>query len=100
MLPPVGNRDFYRITLTGSSEPPDLAKLEAEYARFPNLVLRDKTTPPVDVWSTAGQDSFEGVYFKLLQDALETADPDTQKRIRLAAQISRQILDGQEVVLP
>lgn len=100
VLPPVGNRNFYRITLTGSSEPPDLAKLEAEYARFPNLVLRDKTTPPVDVWSTAGQDSFEGVYFKLLQDAMETADPDTQKRIRLAAQISRQILDGQEVVLP
>lgn len=100
VLPPVGNRDFYRITLTGSSEPPDLAKLEAEYARFPNLVLRDKTTPPVDVWSTAGQDSFEGVYFKLLQDAMENADPDTQQRIRLAAQISRQILDGQEVVLP
>ena len=100
VLPPVGNQDFYRITLTGSSEPPDLAALEAEYARFPNLTLRDKTVPPVDVWSTAGLDSFEGMYFKLLQDAMEQGDPDQQRRIRLAAQISRQILDGQEVVLP
>ncbi|MBR7123010.1 MAG: metallophosphoesterase [Oscillospiraceae bacterium] len=99
-LPPVGNYDFYRITLTGPSEPLDLGALAAEYSRFPNLELRDRTTPPVDVWGSAGSDTFEGIYFGLLQDALTAADSDTQRHIRLAAQISRQLLDGQEVVLP
>ena len=99
-LPPVGNTDFYRITLTGPSEPLDLDVLKAEYSRFPNLMLRDATVLPVDVWSSAGEDTFEGVYFKLLHDALEHADTDTQRQIRLAAKISRQILDKQEVVLP
>ncbi len=100
ILPPVGNRDFYRITFTGPSEPLDLEALQAEYVRFPNLELRDKTTPPVDVWGTAGEDTFEGLYFKQLRDALDTEDEATQRQVRLAAQISRQILDGQEVVLP
>ena len=100
LLPPVGNDDFYRITFTGPSEPLDLAGLEAEFSRFPNLKLRDRTTPPVDVWSSAGEDTFEGMYFKLLQNALETSDEDTKRQVRLAAQISRQLLDGQEVVLP
>ena len=31
---------------------------------------------------------------------LENGDEQTQRRIRIAAEISRQILDGQEVVLP
>lgn len=100
ILPPVGNLDFYRITLTGPSEPLDLTALKARYSNFPNLELRDKTTPPVDIWGTAGEDTFEGMYFKRLRDALENADEDRQRQIRLAARISRQILDGQEVVLP
>lgn len=100
ILPPVGNNDFYRITFTGPSEPLDLPALQQEYVRFPNLLLRDRTTPPVDVWGTAGDDTLEGMYFKLLQDALEDADEDTQRQIRLAAKFSRQILDGREVVLP
>lgn len=100
ILPPVGNRNFYRITFTGPSEPLNLDALQEEYARFPNLELRDKTTPPVDVWGSAGEDTFEGLYFKQLRDALETDDEALQRQVRLAAQISRQILDGQEVVLP
>ena len=100
ILPPVGNEDFYRITFTGPSEPLELDKLKKEYARFPNLLLRDRTTPPVDVWGTAGDDTLEGMYFKLLHDALDAADDQTQRQIRLAAKLSRQILDGQEVVLP
>ncbi len=99
-LPPLGNAYHYRITFTGPSEPLDLPALAAEYSRFPNLVLRDRTVPPVDVWSSAGEDTFEGMYFKLLHDALETSDEETRRRIRLAAKISRQLLDGQEVVLP
>ena len=100
ILPPVGNDNFYRITLTGESEPLDMAALAQRYSRFANLELRDKTVPPLDVWKALGEDSFEGTYFGLLHEALESADPETESRIRLAARICRQILDGQEVTLP
>ena len=98
VLPPVGNSDFYRITFTGTSEPLDLWKLYDP--AFPHLLLRDKTVPPVDIWSSADTDTFEGMYFNRLKEALEGADENTARQIRLAAQISRKILDGQEVVLP
>lgn len=100
LLPPVGNSDFYRITFTGSSQTIDTAALAEQFSRFPNLELRDRTVPPVDIWSAVGEDSFEGMYFQLLQDALEGQDEENQRIIQLAARISRQILDGQEVVLP
>ena len=35
-----------------------------------------------------------------MHDALNTESEVFQQRVKLAAQISRQILDGQEVVLP
>lgn len=98
VLPALGNPDFYRITFTGPSQPLDTDKLLRP--EFPNLVLRDRTVPPVDVWGSAGQDTFEGRYFKLLQDKLQDADEETQRKIFLAAEISRKILDGQEVILP
>lgn len=100
LLPPVGSDDFYRITLTGESAPLDLAALSRHYRRFPNLELRDRTVPPVDIWKNAGEDSFEGAYFRLLREGLADADPQTQSRILLAARLSRQLLDGQEVTLP
>ena len=100
VLPPVGSEDYYRITLIGSCQEPDLAALQEKYARFPNLLLRDKTSHPVDVWSSLGEDSFEGVYFGLLRQAMEAADSAEKQEFLLAAKISRQLLDGQEVVLP
>ena len=100
LLPPMGNRDFYRITLTGEWEALDLSVLAAHFPHFPNLTLRDHTQPPLDIWANAGEDSLEGVYFGLLQKQLETADEVTRKRILLAARISRQILQNREVQLP
>ena len=100
LLPALGSSDFYRITLTGPSEPIDLAAMTAQFGHVPHLELRDATTPPVDIWASAGEDSLEGTYFALLRQAMADADPQTQKKIRLAARISRQILDGQEVRLP
>lgn len=100
VLPAVGNEHFYRITLTGEAESVDLEALQAEFADFPNLVLRDQTRKPVDLWQSLGQDNFEGVYFGLLKDALADADEETKEKILLAAKLSRQILDGQEVTLP
>ena len=100
VLPPVASNDYYRITLTGSREAPDMNALQAEYSRFPNLVLRDKTTRPVDVWGSLGEDSFEGTYFGLLKQAFDNADGAEKEEIHLAAEISRRLLEGQEVVLP
>lgn len=100
LLPPVGNDHFYRITLTGECEKPNLDALTVQFNRFSNLLLRDKTVPPLDIWRSLGEDSFEGTYFTLLRQALETADPQEEEKILLAAKICRQILDGREVVLP
>ena len=100
LLPPVGNTDFYRITLTGESEPLDPDVLTSRFPQFPNLMLRDRTVPPMDLWASAGEDTLEGVYFRLLQQAMEGQDEQTCARICLAAKISRQILENREVKLP
>ena len=100
LLPPVGNDNFYRITFTGESEAVDTDALTKQFERFPNLVLRDKTVPPLDVWRSLEEDSFEGYYFRLLKEAMAEKSEDEQQLCMLAARISRQILDGQEVVLP
>ena len=98
VLPAVANEDFYRITLTGEAESVDPDALQAQYSAFPNLTLRDQTVKPLDIWAGAGEDNFEGVYFGMLQDALESAE-DPQM-IHLAAKLSRQLLEGMEVRLP
>lgn len=100
LLPPVGSGDFYRVTLTGERLPLDLDALRDRLRRFPNLILRDRTVQPVDVWKSVGEDSFEGALFGLLQDAIAGQDPAQQARTQLAAKLCRQLLDGQEVVLP
>lgn len=100
VLPPVGNENYYRVTLVGSCEAPDLAALQSQYAQFPNLVLRDKTTRPVDVWGALGEDSFEGVYFGLLKQAFDASEGEEKEEILLSAELSRRLLEGQEVVLP
>ena len=100
LLPAVGNLDFYRITLVGPSQPLDMAALQKEFSQFPNLVLRDRTVLPVDPWCAVGEDSFEGMYFSLLQKNLDTQDENQRRITELAAKISRQLLDGREVKLP
>jgi DNA repair exonuclease SbcCD nuclease subunit len=94
LLPPVETLDFYRITLTGECEPFDISALS--FPQCPNLELWDRTTPPADLWGCIGEDSLEGTYFRLLNDALA----DDAESATLAAKISRKILDKQEVVLP
>lgn len=96
VLPGGESRDFYRIQLTGEAEKPDLAALRASLARFPHLTLVDETVPELDLWGSAQADSLEGIYFGLLRQAMEE-DPEAAA---LAARISRQILNGQEVALP
>lgn len=100
LLPLVANSDFYRITLTGESEKPDLSALSARFSQFPNLELRDRTVPISDIWSELDSDTLEGEYFRLLKDAMDAADEEKKQAYALAAKLSRQILDGREVSLP
>ena len=95
-----GNRSFYRITLVGNTGGETVQELYRRYHRFPNLQLRDRRSAESELWSSVGTDTPEGVYFGLLKDALAEADEETKKTIFLAAKLSRQILDGQEVQLP
>lgn len=100
LLPPVETQDSYRITLTGYSSPIDTAAMIASFPHIPNLQLRDRTLPEVDLWSVIHEDSLEGMYFKLLHDGMDTDSEKLQQHLKLAARISRQILDEQEVILP
>ena len=99
LLPGVPTEDFYRVTLTGYADDLDLQAVEARFAHVKHLVLRDKTIPEKELWSAVGEDTLEGTFFTLLHDELDTESGKYQNRIKLAARIARQILDGQEVAL-
>lgn len=96
-LPGGGSQDFFRVSLTGFGEV-ELPKLKKQFSMFPNLQLLDKTEPPIDLWADADEDTLEGVYFKMLHSAMD-AEPEHADQIRLAAEISRKILAGREVLL-
>lgn len=100
LLPGALTEDFYRVTFTGYSNGLDLDALTAEFSHIKNLVLRDKSIPEKELWSSVGEDSLEGMYFSLLHEGLDTDSERLQRCLKLAARISRQILDGQEVTLP
>lgn len=100
VLPAAGNRDFYRITLTGEWDGLDVPRLAAQFPQFPHLEIRNHTVPATDLWGCIGDDSLEGVYFRMLHDAMECQDAETRNALKLAAKISRKLLDGQEVTLP
>ncbi len=98
LLPALPTEDFYRITLTGYSSFVDMAALQ--FPHVPHLTLRDHTRPELDLWSSVGEDTLEGVFFGLLKQASDSESEALQAKARLAARISRQILNGQEVKLP
>ena len=100
MLPGMESGDFYRITLTGYSAGVDLKQIREEFSYIQNLILRDETRPEMDLWSGLGEDTLEGVFFGLLHNMSESESETLSRRAKLAARISRQILDGQEVKLP
>ena len=99
ILPPAGSMDYYRITLTGESEKLDIPLLLGAFSHIPHLELLDSTVAPVDVWKALGTDTLEGQFFGMLKEAME-ATPDEKEVLLLAAELSRRILDRQEVVLP
>jgi DNA repair exonuclease SbcCD nuclease subunit len=100
VLPAAGSEDYFRVTLTGECEVLDTQAIGDHFARFPHLTLKDETSPALDVWASAGEDTLEGTYFGLLRDTLEGKDERSQMLIRQAATISRKLMNGQEVTLP
>ena len=99
VLPPAESPDLYRVTLTGQGSV-DIQGLNRQFSHLGYLELRDETQPEQDPFEQAGADSFRGEFFRLLQQQLETADPEQAALVRLAAQISARLLDGREVTLP
>lgn len=99
VLPGFGNRDFYRITLTGSGGD-TLEQIYDHFQHIPNLELRDQRREKTDIWAGAGEDTLQGQYFGLLRAAMEQAEPEEKRYIELAAEISRSLLEGREVILP
>ena len=91
MLAQTNAGDFIRLTLTGSCGE-DLSEMLKPY---PNLTLRDLRTPAADLWESAGEDTLEGIFFRILREKTETGG----ETARLAAEISRKLLDGREVAL-
>ena len=63
---------------------------------IPNLWLRDLRTAPGDIWELAGEDTLEGVYFRMLRQQAQAGE----EAAALAARISRELLLGREVALP
>ena len=74
--------------------------LRGRFADYPNLTVLDETVPLGNVWDDIGDDSLTGLFFRILHDIAETADPATADTLELAARIGRKILDGREVELP
>ncbi len=100
ILPNLPTSDFYRVTLTGYCGGVDIRTVAAAFPHIPNLTVRDETLPESSLWSALGADSLEGVYFGLLHEGCESDSAMIRRRAKLAAQLSRKILDGQEVKLP
>lgn len=99
VLPPAATGDFYRVILTGTGSA-DIPTLLHTFSHIPHLELLDRTQAPLDIWGTETGDTLEGTYFRLLREQLDGADPETARRITLAAELSRRLLEGREVILP
>ena len=95
-LPGFGSRDFYRVTLIGSGKG-EVREILEHFQHLPNLEIRDKRRDKTEVWAGAGDDTLQGAFFQRLKDMLEESG---DSRIELAAEISRDLLEGREVELP
>lgn len=98
VLPGAESEDIYRITLLGSGTGTE-EEIRSRFSHLPGLELRDEREEKEDIWAAAGEDTLEGVYFRLLREAYDRADEKTAAKYQLAAEISRKLLSGREVRL-
>lgn len=101
-LPEDPSEDIYRITLTGSTEhSPDLLRLHQNLdGMFFSLRLEDRTSPPADIWESAGTDTLRGLFLSKLRARYDAAQDDEQKmRIEQAVRWGLAALDNAEEVV-
>ena len=97
-LPQQTQDDIYRILLTGEAEPVPLQALyRALEERFFSLTLRDETTPKVDLWAAAGEDTLRGIFLRELRQQFDAAQtPEEKQCIADAARLGLAAMDGRE----
>ena len=98
LLPALDRGDFLRVTLTGSSGA-GLPELREQFSFLRNLEFIDNRVPRSDPWERVEEDTLEGTYFRLLRSRLDESGEADRQIILLAAELSRDILEGREVVL-
>ena len=98
VLPQGTENDIYRIILTGEAEPLTMQALyRALESRFFSLTLRDETTPRVDLWAAAGEDTLRGIFLRELRQQFDAAQtPEEKQNIADAARLGLAAMDGRE----
>lgn len=81
-LPRGGEKDIYRILLTGESpleglDLPTLEELAQPY--FYSVSLRDHTRVRRDLWSRSAEDTLTGLFLREMKARLEAAENDPQR---------------------
>ena len=100
-LPARTEADIYRIRLTGACDlsAQALSQLEQNLApRFHALELQDRTHPPRDLWSRAGEDSLTGLFLRTMAQKLE--EQPQSDTLQLAVRFGLAALEKGEDVAP
>lgn len=86
-----------RLILEGKSDPVDIKSIEEALApHFHSLAIRDHTTPKIDLWSMATEDSLKGLFLQELKSLLA----ENPESVTLAAQLGLAVMEGREVAEP
>lgn len=96
-LTPRMAQDLLRVEFRGEQETPvELNSMQAQFeGRVFSLSLRDETSPPVDLWARAGEQTLRGQYLEELRERLEKArGAEKRAALELAARFGLAALDN------
>lgn len=98
-LPENTQMDIYRIVFTGVADPVAIQELDTVLSgRFFSLSLRDETTPKIDLWGAAGEDTLRGIFLRILKQRYDAAQTAQEKQeIADAARLGLAAMDRREV---
>ena len=100
-LPADSDRHIFRVRLTGRRHMDAAGLNELEQAltqRVWALELQDRTRPPQDLWSRAGEDNLTGLFLQTMADLCRQEPEDEQ--LRMAVQFGLAALENGEDVAP
>lgn len=97
-LPENTAEDIYCIYLTGEADTPDTRALYRALApRFFSLTIVDQTTPKVDLWAAAGEDTLRGLFLQELKARYDAAREEPERRrIAQAARLGLWAMEGRD----